>query len=434
MQRSKTAALALMLVCFTTNVWGGTLMQYYEKALAGDPRLRAAQANRYAADELRPQALALLLPQLSLDGSATRNYRDTNRLNENYYENDVGVSINLPLLDFAQWIRLDQASVQISAAQADFETAQLDLIIRVAEAYFGILAAEDSLNFASAEIDAIARQLDQAQERYNVGVVTINDVYEAQAAYDQAMADKVVAENSLENAREALRAIVGEYPRRQIERLRSNFPMNPPNPAHIDKWTQLAMERNSEILAARKRSESSKDDIRIERSGHLPTLNLEATASNSQTDYSLGTDTDLGTISVQIKIPLYSGGLVSSRTRQARQNYQASLDELEAIRRNVHQAVRDAYRGMIASISRAKALAAALKSSSNALEATKAGFEVGTRTMVDVLNEQRSMFLTRRDRLRAQYDYILNGLRLKRAAGMLKGEDIRLVDALLTRG
>jgi outer membrane protein len=432
----KTTSLALLLcaACSSPNLWGGTLLSYYEMAIDSDLQLRIAQSNRNVANELRPQALAGLLPQLSLDGSASRTRRDEPLLKETYESRDLSLSVSQVLFNFGQWMRLDQSVTQTAAAQAEFDTAKLNLMVRVAEAYFAVLSAQDNLNFANAEIKAIGRQLEQARERYHVGVVTINDVYEAQAAHDQAKSDKVAAETSVENAWEALRVIIGRYPSRRINRLRSHLPMTPPKPANIDKWTAMAMERNTEILAMRKRAESSRQGIRIERSGHLPTLNLKASVSDSLTDYSQSSDAEQGSISVQLSLPLYSGGLVSSKSRQAQYDYQRSLQQLELAQREAHQAVRDAYRAMLSSISRARALAATKGSTENALEATKAGFDVGTRTMSDVLSQQRSLFRARRDHLRSQYDYILSGLRLKKAAGMLKHEDVRLVDALLSAG
>lgn len=432
--------VALLLWSLTADLFAADLIQIYEMALESDPQLSAAQSSRDSAGETRPQALAKLLPEVSLSAAATRiDYDPHNesilRGKESYGTNDATLSLKQALVRFDRWITLDQSKYVIEGSKAEYDFAYLDLMWRVAQAYFKILAYEDNLDLTRAEMRAISRQLDQAKQRFDVGLIAVTDVHEVQAAYDQARANEIDAVNALDGAWEALREIVAGYEGKTLSQLRDNIPLNPPKPNNIDTWTETALKRNPEIIASINASEVARKTIDLQRSGHLPALDLvaQATNENSYSDYGYGNPADMGTIGLQLSVPIYTGGEVSSRTRQARYDFQTASDKLEQTRRKVKRDVSDAFRGILTSISRVKALGSATRSAESALEATQAGFDVGTRTMVDVLDAQRNLFRARRDFTAAHYEYILNGLKLKMGAGTLKVEDLQLINSLLTK-
>ena len=426
--------LALFLLFSVSNAYAIDLMRLYEMALDSDPQLAAAKSSRDSVGESRPQALAPMLPQISLSASATRTDRETKAFSQTFDSREGNLSLNQALLHFDHWIRLDQSKNSIAGAEAEYNAAELDLMLRVAEAYFNILIAEDTLGFSRAEVRAISRQLDQAKQRFDVGLIAVTDVHEAQAAYDLARANEIIAVNGLDGAWEALREIVAGYDGRSINRLRENIPLSRPNPDSIKTWTDTAMQRNPNIIAANNSTEVARKNIDLQRTGHLPTLDLVAMGNTSESDYRLGNDVDDASIGLQLSLPIYAGGGVSSKTRQARYDFQTAAERLEQTRRQVSREVSDNYRGVVSAISRVNALKSATRSADSALAATKAGFDVGTRTMVEVLNVQRSLYGARRDYSAARYEYILFGLRLKGAAGSLRVEDLRMINSLLKKG
>ncbi len=329
-------------------------------------------------------------------------------------------------------MNLDKSKYQVAGAGAELTQEELNLMVRVSTAYFQILAAEDNLSFARAELRAIARQLDQAKQRFDVGLIAITDVHEVQAAYDRAKADEIEAINLQDSAWEQLREIVADFGERNIYSLRARIPMTKPNPANLDAWIKMAMESNPGLIAAQNALKASRRDIDIARSGHLPTLDLVAGASRTNTsDTGLGYDTEDSSIGLQLNLPIYAGGGVSASTRKARYDFQTSAEQLEQVSRSVRRNVSDYYRGVLSSISQVRALESSTRSAQSALKATEAGFEVGTRTMVDVLAVQRNLYDAQRNFAKARYEYILNGLKLKQAAGVLSVEDLRAVNGLL---
>jgi outer membrane protein len=433
--------VVLLLWSCMADLLAADLVQIYEMALESDPQLAAAKSTRDSTGEARPLALAPLLPQLSLSGAATRiDYDPHNetffRGKDTYSTNDTTLTLKQALVRFDRWIQLDQSNYTIEASKAQYESAYLNLMLRVAQAYFNILAAEDNLELTRAEMRAISRQLDQAKQRFDVGLIAVTDVHEVQAAYDQARANEISAINALDGTWEALREIVAGFDGKSINRLRSNIPLSRPNPDNVDTWTETALQRNPDIIASRNTTEVARKTIDLQRSGHLPALDLVAQAAteNSDSRFGYGSDADMGTIGLQLSVPLYTGGEVSSRTRQARYDFQTSSDKLEQLRRQVKRQVSDAYRGVVSSISRVKALDSATRSAESALAATQAGFDVGTRTMVDVLTVQQNLYRARRDYEAAHYQYIIYGLQLKMSAGTLKVDDLQLINSLLKKG
>lgn len=423
--------LALALATFLQPVAAVDLLQAYDMALENDPQLRAAKSNRNSLAESRPQAIAKMLPQASVKGTATRTEREIPTATYDYDSSDITATVSQPLVHFEHWMSLSKSKYTIAKADADYSAAELALITRVAQAYFNILSAQDSLKFATSEREAISRQLDQAKQRFDVGLIAVTDVHEAQAAFDQARANEITAINDVDSAWEALREIVADIPDKHLNGLHNNLPLSNPDPADIDQWTDTAMARNYSIIAATNNAQAAQKNIAIKGSGHLPTLDLVGTHSRTTTEYTAMNDANISTVSLQLQVPIFAGGEVMSQTRQARYDYQTASEQLEQARRSVRRKVSDAYRGVVSSISKVKAYKAATVSAQSALDATQAGFEVGTRTIVDVLDAQRNLYRARRDYARARYDYLVNGLSLKEAAGILKPEDLRLVNALL---
>ncbi len=427
-----------LLACslFVLSGWGTAfgmdLMQVYQQALQNDPQLRAARAARDSVREARPLALARLLPTLSTGASLNRTHQDRKNGNNNDTYGSSALSLNLsqPIYHRDYWIQLQQSDLQIAEAEARYAAVEQDLVIRVAQAYFDVLSAQDTLEFSRAEKAAIGRQLDQARQRFEVGLIAITAVHEAQAAYDQARADEILADNGLGNAWEALREIISDS-EQLLAPLAPGLPLNAPDPADIDQWSEAAFEQNLDLIALRNAVEVTRENIEVQRSGHYPTVDLVGSHGINRTGASTGVDTDASTIGLQLNLPLYQGGGVDSQVRQARYDFENALENLDRERRAVDRQVRDAYRGAVSSMSGVEALEAATLSAESALQATEAGFEVGTRTMVDVLNAQRDLYRARRDLSRVRYGYILNGLRLKKAAGSLSQTDLEVVTSWL---
>lgn len=339
-----------------------------------------------------------------------------------------------------QFIGMKQADKIVARADVVYEAAQQDLMIRVVQRYFDVLAAEDRLTSIHADRQAIARQLEQARQRFEVGLIAITDVQESQAAYDQAVASEIAAQRELATARELLRELTGERVA-QLSAPKEDFPLPTPNPADIDSWVDLALEQNLNLLAARFDERIARDEISFRRSGHYPTIDLVASRSSTDTtgDASRGggalfpadelrNDEFIG---VQVTIPLFSGGRVSSQVREAVYLHRAEMEVLQRTARETERATRDAYLGVLSEISRVNALKQAVRSGRTALEATQAGFDVGTRTIVDVLNSQRALYLAITNYYQSRYDYVLNVLRLKAAAGTLKVQDLEQIDHAL---
>jgi outer membrane protein len=298
------------------------------------------------------------------------------------------------------------------------------------ESHFDILLAQDSLEFAKAENAAIGRQLDQAKQRFDVGLIAITAVHEAQAAYDQSRADLIQAENDLDNAWEALYEITKQKVNR-LAVLDKNLVLSKPIPENIEQWSTKALDQNLSIKAAEKATKIARNNVKVQQSGHLPSLDLVGSHSRARYKDSTASDTNTSSIGLQLTVPLYAGGAVNSQTRQARYELEASQENLDKERRSVIRQVRDAYRGVLASISSVKALKASTVSTRSALEATEAGYEVGTRTIVDVLNSQRDLYRSLKNYANVRYNYIMSGLRLKQATGTVSENDLKQITAWL---
>ncbi|MDA0824525.1 MAG: TolC family outer membrane protein, partial [Proteobacteria bacterium] len=415
------------------------LVSVLEQAHATDPTYSEARSNALAAAEGIPQAQAeAWLPTLSFNGGASRVQQDIT-LEQGigaggevaYTGRQFRITLNQPVFHFDSYMKVDQADLRLRQANFELAAAQQALIVRVAERYFDVLAAQDNLDFATAEKQSLNGQLVQAQQRFEVGLIAITDVQEAQAGYDRATANQIVAENELDNSREALRETTEIY-YDKLATLGDAIRLTPPEPSDIEAWTQTALEQNLEISAANTASEIAQKEIRVQSSGHLPTLDLIGSHGfNAQGGRFGGSEVTQGDIALELNVPFYQGGRVTSRTRQASHEHNAALQRLEQARRAVFRETRQAYLGVIAEISTVKALSQAVLSSKTAVDATRAGFEVGTRTAVDVVDAERGLFQARRDFSRARYNYILDILRLKQAAGTLNNEDLAVANSWL---
>jgi outer membrane protein len=430
--------IPIFLLLLTPMAQAQDLMAVYELAVKNDPQLQTAAEQLNAARETKNLSRAQLLPTIGLGASYDYVHSDLKTLRgesvdrtSDYNDTNLGLSLTQPIYRRDFLVQLEQADSTIAQSEAQYAAAQIDLMLRSATAYFNILSAEDDLRVAQAEREATGRQLDQAQQRFDVGLIAITDVHEAQAAYDAARASEIAAENSLDNAWEALFEIIGPEPKTRLAKLGDGLQLTPPVPNDLQQWSDTAQQENFDIIATRSNLESVRQEIEVSRSGHFPTLDLVGGYNITRTDNDLGSEADTATIGLELALPLYAGGGVSALTDQARANYRAAQQGLDQTRRAVNRQVRDAFRGVLSTISRVEALQAATVSAKSALESTQAGYEVGTRTIVDVLNVQRNLFSSQRDYLRSRYDYILNGLSLKSAAGNLGAEDLQRVNGWL---
>jgi len=409
-----------------------SLVNIFELAEQHDPQLRAAEQARLATLEARPQARSQLLPQVNAQGTIDRvdqnNEKGFITEDQNYTQTNLGINVKHPLFYKDREIQLDQANKQVQQAAFDYAAAEQDLIIRTAEAYFNVLKARADLEFAQANKKAISRQLEQTRKRFEVGLTAITDVHEAKARYDQAVAQEITSRNQLDNAFEALATITGRS-HEELADLRNQLELAPPEPQNHEAWVNKALEENLQTRSQRIATDIARQEIEKQRAAHYPSVDLKGSYSYDESG-AFGTDSETGTASVgvQVSMPIYTGGAISSRKREAVYSFQQAQENLEGTVRQTRQQTRDAYRGVMSSISEVRALKQALTSAETALEATEAGFEVGTRTIVDVLDSQRALFEAQRDYATARYDYILNTLRLKQAAGTLSAADVEQVD------
>lgn len=431
--KMKLLPLSIIFLVGISQAHGGDLLQAYQLGAQNDAQLRAARAVRDSALEAKPQAKALLLPIASLSANASRIHSDVKGSSESTYgRENLTISLSQPVYHRDYYIKLEQADKQVAQAEVTFAAEEQELIVRVAQAYFDVLSAKDSLEFAQAENKAIERQLDQAKQRFEVGLIAITSVHETQAAYDQSRADLILAENELDNTKEAMREITKEA-FESYSPVVADLPLNAPDPQNIDKWGEGAMAQNLTIQAARYGTEIARQNIQVQRSGYYPTLDLVGSHALDRNGSTSGSDVDTTTVGLQLNMPLYTGGAVDSRTRQARFDYQAAQENLDKQVRSVNRQVRDGYRGVLASISAVDALRASTVSAKSALDASEAGLEVGTRTMVDVLSAQRDLFRARSNYSTVRFNYILSGLKLKQAAGTLSKVDLEQVNEWLEK-
>jgi len=438
----KRHAIFLGILAFSQPLVAADLLQTYREARANDPVYASARAALEAGREKLPQGMALLLP--TVNGTANTTYND-NQIAfrgtatpgptvRKFNSNGWTVTLSQPLVRMQNWEQYKQAEFQVAQAEASFSQTSQDLIVRVAQAYFDVLASQDSLDFIQAQKTAISEQLAQAKRNFEVGTATITDTHEAQARFDLATSQEIAAQNDLEFKKRVVQQLIGKFPQ-GFAPLKSSALLNPPEPNAMEPWVENAEKQNFAVRIQEAGVEIASREVLRNKAGHLPTLDLVGTYGESGASSNVltgtGNDTRGTTVGLQLNLPLYAGGGTSSRVREAVANLEKSRQDLENARRTAALLSRQSYLGVTNGMAQVRALEQALISSQSALDSNKLGYEVGVRINIDVLNAQQQLFSTKRDLSRARYDTLVNGLKLKAAAGALSEEDLEAVNRLL---
>ncbi|KOE81792.1 outer membrane channel protein [Vibrio alginolyticus] len=423
--------ISAALGSLSTSVWADTLADIYNQAKENDPQLLSAAARRDAAFEAITSSRSSLLPQINL--TAGYNINRSNIVNRESDKLTAGINFSQELYNRSSWITLDTAEKSARQADSTYAATQQSLILRVAQSYFEVLRAQDNLEFVRAEKAAVARQLEQTKQRFEVGLSAITDVHDAQAQYDAVLADEVLAENSLVNSYEALREITGQE-HTNLNVLDTDRFSASKTATSMNTLLEEAQQKNLNLLTARIAQDVAKDNISLASSGHLPSLTLDAgynygdESNDHNTSSNLDAYNDFN-IGVNLVVPLYTGGNISSQTKQAEFAYVAASQDLEKTYRSVVKDVRAYNNNISASIGALRAYEQSVISAKSALEATEAGFDVGTRTIVDVLDSTRRLYDANKSLSNARYDYLLSVLQLRQAVGTLSEQDILDINA-----
>ncbi|CAM3611067.1 outer membrane channel protein TolC [Rouxiella silvae] len=431
--------ITLGLGGFSTVTQAENLMQVYKQARESNPDLRASAATRDAAFEKINEARSPLLPQLGLglDYGYNNGYRDANGVNSNVGSGSL--QLTQTLFDMSKWRALTLQEKTAGIADVTYQTAQQSLILNTATAYFNVLSAIDALSYTEAQKQAVYRELDQTTQRFNVGLVAITDVQNARSTYDTVLANEVTARNAVDNALESLRQITGVfYP--QLASLNiATFTTQRPEP--VNSLLKEAESRNLSLLSARLSQDLAREEIRYYQDGHMPTLDLTASTGISNTKYngsrtgegSSYQDSDAGQnkVGLSLTIPLYSGGSVSSQVKQAQFSFVNASEQLESSHRTVVQTVRSSSNNISASIGSINAYKQAVVSAQSSLDAMEAGYKVGTRTIVDVLDATTTLYNAKQQLSSARYNYLINQLNVKSALGTLNENDLLALNGAL---
>lgn len=424
--------IGLGLTGFSAMSQAENLMQVYQQARVSNPDLRKSAADRDAAFEKINEARSPLLPQLGLgaDYTYTNGYRDSNGVNSNVTSGSL--QLTQTLFDMSKWRALTLQEKAAGIQDVTYQTDQQTLILNTATAYFNVLSAIDTLSYTEAQKQAIYRQLDQTTQRFNVGLVAITDVQNARSQYDSVLANEVTARNNLDNAVEALRQVTGNYYPELASLNVDGFKTN--KPQTVNALLKEAENRNLSLLQARLNQDLAREQIRQAQDGHLPTLDLTASTGVSNTSYSGSkthnstqyNDNDAGQnkIGLSFSLPLYQGGMVNSQVKQAQYNFVGASEQLESSHRSVVQTVRSSFNNINASISSINAYKQAVVSAQSSLDAMEAGYSVGTRTIVDVLDATTTLYNAKQQLSSARYNYLINQLNIKSALGTLNEQDL----------
>jgi outer membrane protein len=456
---NRAATLALLLLAFSATAPANDLIGVFEDAVHNDPVIRQADANRLAARESKPQALSALLPQLNGSAAGTRDHSSgfqyqifgsanappTLVRTPDQIDNTIqqwALNLRQNVFSWSNWMALKAASSQVAQAEATYQAAEQQLILRVAQAYFAVLSADDTLQADQAALEAISRQLDQANKRFEVGLIAITDVEDAKAARDTAAAAVIADKRSLATAEYQLQEITGQkYDR--LAKPGPDMPLLNPEPANEERWVNTSLEQNPTLVSSRLAADVARDNVRIAQGGHFPTLDLVAGRSYNYTSSdqifdgvpfsNVDSKVNDRQIGLQFTLPIYSGGLTQSKVRQAQYQWIAAKEGVVQSSRSTERQARDAYLGVISGIARVQALRQALESNQTALKATEAGYEVGTRTSVDVLNARRNLVQAQTNYAVSRYDYIVSVLTLRLAAGTLDRPELTQINSWLTQ-
>lgn len=449
---------ALAAVAF--NAQGASLRDIYELALENDATLKAQQARYLASLEDEKAARSQLLPQVLATYSVQNSDTDTSApgiigfspqrapIIGNTFDNTDSntrafrVSLQQAIFNLPAWFSFQRGRELSRQAEASFAANQQNLIVRVVEAYLAVLRAEDRLRAAVAREEAFGRQLEQNRQRFEVGLIAITDVYESQAAYDIAQVDRIAGENQVAVALETLTVLTGQRHDR-LDRLAEDFAAIPPEPADRGAWVEFALANNFTLKAARYAEEAARQNARARRLAHAPTLSGTARYTETEIDgtrfqdpagiFNFPPDRDIDdtVLGLELSVPLFSGGALSAERRRAAQQFNAAREERINLTRRTVTDARSLHMTVVNDVARVNARRQAIVSSQSALDATQAGYEVGTRNIVDVLNAQNTLFAAVRDYANSRYDYVVNTLRLKEQAGLLSPDDVIDLDRAL---
>jgi outer membrane protein len=447
-----TLIIAITTAISSTQAQADDLLTVYQQALLNDPVILKSQAQFMIVKEDIVQARSVLLPNLSASGTVSTNERESQQsqligsefvffdITSNTDSTSFGANLSMQLYHHDSWLRLNNAEKSAHQSDLTYQVAKQDLITRVTKAYFDLLSTKDDLVFVSAEKDAIARQLEQTKQRFSVGLTAITDVYEAQAQYDNAVTEEIRAENAIYQAEEELRVITNTYPKNVSVLNTQRFSTSTPTPNSADEWQVTAEAKSLDLITAKVGVDIAQDNIDIARAGHYPTLDFSGSWGSGKSQSSVdsqGTNNtfdetpffDDYSVGVTLNVPIYSGDAIQSSVRQAQSRFVSASQDLSLTHRSVVRTTRNAYNTVITAISAIKAFEQSVLSAQKALEATEAGFEVGTRTIVDVLNSTRNLYNAKRNLSSTRYAYIQNVLLLKRAAGTITDEDINAINS-----
>jgi outer membrane protein len=415
-----------------------SLSDLYQLAKQNDLTLQVAASQRDAALENKPQARSAVLPQLTAQADARSNqfnvksvnaessYSETN---ERYTTTGYSLTLSQVLFDWSAFETLSQADKLVAQGEAAYVSAEQDLIVRLVTAYFDVLSAEDTLRADQGAQEAFKQQLAQLEEKFRSGLTPITDVKNAQAAYDGSTAEVIADTTALNNAKRALGIIVGR-PVGQIARLRDEIALAPPTPSSVDNWVQAAKSDNPDVLSARYAAEAARDKISATRAQHFPTVSAVGSISQDDSGSRFGYDATSNYIGVNLTLPIFQGGLVSSSVRTAEASYMEGLAKYQLALRVADQSVRDNYEGVVSGIARVNASSSAVTSQQNSVVATEVGFKVGIRTVIDVLNVRQALANSQKNFAQSRYDYLISLLSLKSSVGQLTKQDIDDIDRL----
>ncbi|MBI3896876.1 MAG: TolC family outer membrane protein [Gammaproteobacteria bacterium] len=417
-------------------------MSLYQAALTSDPRFRAAEANYQALQQRLPEARAALLPQLDARASSSRNSEDTTTDQTiftqpagsiGYRSGQYSLNLTQPLLNTAALAGIRQANAEIRQAEAEHTAARHELMLRLAEAYLQILLAHDTLSLAAAEKETLTKSLDAARAKHQEGVASLTEVEDARARMQVAIAQEIETANQLEDRQQALREIIGRIPDR-LASLGDDIPLLTPDPPEVDRWAEAALTQNLTVRAAAEAVTVAREDIARNEAAHAPTIDIVGSTSRIDDSESIsgpGVRTDRKSIGLQLNLPLFQGGIVLARTREAEFRHDAALQELEARRRNAERSARTAFREVRGAQARSEALKQAVGAGETVLNAKTEGQRAGLYHTIDVLDATRDLYRAKRDYAEARYGYLLAFLRLKQSAGTLNEDDLSAINKWL---
>jgi len=437
--------LVTSLLALSINSSADSLLDIYNDALENDPQYKSAEFSYLSGKEIKVQGRAGLLPNISISAQTNWNeyYQDGNLENE-YNNFSSSARLTQPLIRLDSWFKYRQSKFLTDAAEADFAYSQQALIVRTAELYFNVLRAIDNLSAARSEEKAIKKQLDQIRQRYEVGLAAVTEVQEAQLAFDLSLASRTRVEGEVYTAKEALNALVGREIL-SLDGLVNDLNVTDPVPASKEEWARKAVENNFRLQAANLRKLASKNNARSVASNHLPKVDIVGVQTESETNQyaydglntggtfniTVPDETQRDTYSLQLSMPIFQGGAVISRTKQAYAESNKSSEEALFTERSVIQDVRSQYSNVVTLVANLRAQKQAVVSATSALEATKVGYEVGTRNIVDLLQAEKNLYSAERNLSNAKYDYLITTLRLHLAAGTLNPENLIEINNLL---